>query len=381
MATQMTFDDVESMAPDFQTGMAHSVTDTPTEIPENVSVSDVTRSDTEYMITLMCSVTAERFNIYQNIKYDEFMWVLDHFDDDELADMFVSAMEAKEIPHIDTSAQFLTCEEFLSEVHNDPEYNEWTDDSFRSIGMVLSHISEDSVADIYARVKESDSIDSDISDTILSAALMYGLTDETINMDCDNITRDIGSIRKRNAITAKYEQSFDLWEEMFVDIWSQRATNIIKPFIEAGVNESGLIPSTNRRMYQAEAQHFGEIRLTDAFIDNLETLYTNTQEHYSRYDDDKEREMWRSVRSPDDAYRYRPSAAESWSEKRREAKRMNDNIIKTTVKIPGVLFTYESCDAWDEDGVLVKNEWCILGSHTGRVEVDYTTDGGKNRWR
>lgn len=380
MATQMTFDDVPSMVPDSHTGIAQDVHTLPPEVPDDVCVDDVGRIEGRAMLVVMSSVTAERFNIYQNIKYDEFMWMLDHFDDDELANMFISAMERKEVPFVDTGAQFLTCSEFIDEIRDGAEYNEWTDESIRSIGMIFSHISEDVVADIYTRVRDSDEIDSDLQETILAAALLYGLTDATVeSVTGGNIGRDINETQyERVAVLAKYEQSFEDWAEMFVDVWSRRATNMIKPFIEAGVNKSGLISSTSRRMYQAEAQKFGEIRLSESFVENLETLYTNTQEYYSRYDDDKERVMWRSLRSSDDVYRYRPSAAESWSEKRNEAKKMNDNIIKTTVKIPGVLFTYESLDAWDEDGVLVGNEWCLLGSHTGQIEVDYTEDNGKH---
>lgn len=376
MATQMTLDDVGEITTAHTNGISQTVTNPPVQVPEDVDPDSVTDTELQHMLTLMSSVTAERFNIYQTIKYDEFLWVFEQFADERIADVFVNAMEQKEIPHIEKGAKFITCSEFLEHIRNGVEKNEWTDESYTAIGMVFSHIPENMVVDVCNQIKDLETVDEDLEDEIIRGGLLYGLTDSTVDMVFENGIPD----DTLTVIQAKYARTFDEWAVNFVDVWAKRARSSIKPFIEAGVNKSSLIPSTDQYMFQAEKQHFGEMRLTETFVDHLETLYMNTQSYYSRYDDEKERTIWRSVRSPDDAYGYRPSSAESWSENRNETKKMNENVVKSTVKIPGVLFTYESFDAWSEDAVLVEKEWCVLGSNTGRVTVDYTTDNGKRRY-
>lgn len=232
-----------------------------------------------------------------------------------------------------------------------------------NVGMLFSRFSDEWMLTTIEKLDENDAL----TKTILHGVLGFGGTqdgrDSVYEMYKD---REFFPADKPTVIL-QVTDNYERWKQTFIDVWRRRGGTKVHTLMQAGTAHLGANAdaSDNETQVYADGRPMECLTVSESFKDHASRLYNETQEYYSRYDDEKYRTVYRGVGESALEGKYIPATLESWSEHKREARKfVNDhnNILKREIQIPNVFATWESLgDAWPEHDVKGCKEWMILG--------------------
>lgn len=245
----------------------------------------------------------------------------------------------------------------------DEFYTEVKDAKPHNVGMILSYVSDDTLCSIVEQVDEA----GELSKDVLVGALAFGATHTGREQVYETYSDRSMFPENSSPVQIQFDANYERWKETFIDTWHKRGGTMVHTLMQAGARHLGANKEAGRDTVQlyADARPFASLTVSDTLRENIERLYNETQEYYSRYDDEKWRTVYRGV-GGSDGEPYTPATVESWSEHKKEARKfVNDHrdILKREVQIPNVLATWESLgDAWPEMNVKGCKEWMVLGA-------------------